>query len=98
MAVGKRPEMSILPIVPQLTICQQWPLIGLREFIVRIPTHYLPTMGQQNYFLLAQHYFKVVGPALAYHWHANPPFANIFHNLPTMAQLSVLLARFNDAM
>ena len=48
-------------------------------------------MGQQNYFLLDQQCFKAVGPALAHYWHANPPFANGFHNLPTMAQLSVLL-------
>ena len=52
-------------------------------------------MGQLNYFLLAQQCFKVVGPALAHYWHANPTFANGFHNLPTMAQLSVLLGLDN---
>ena len=49
------------------------------------------TVGQQNYFLLAQQCFKVVEPALAHYWHANPPYANDFHNLPMVAYLSVLL-------
>ena len=48
-------------------------------------------MGPLNYFLLAQECVKVVGPALAHYWHTNPPFTYGFHNLPTMAQLSVLL-------
>ena len=30
---------------------------------------------------------------LVHYWHVNPPFANAFHNLPTMAQLSVLLGK-----
>ena len=65
--------------------------LGLCKSIVRMPTHYPPTMAQQNYFLLVQRCFKVVGPPLAHYWHANPPFPNGFHKLPTMAQLSVLL-------
>ena len=51
-------------------------------------------MGQLNYFLLPHQCSKVVGPALAHYWHAHPPFANDFHNLSAMAQLSVLLGYF----
>ena len=51
--------------------------LGFRVFIVRIPTYYLPKMGQQNYFLLAQPCFKIVGPTLARYWHANPKFPTV---------------------
>ena len=68
---------------------QKW--LGLRKFIVRIPAYYLPTMAHQNYFLLVQRCFKIVGPPLAHYWHANLLFSNSFHNLTTMTQPSVLL-------
>ena len=48
-------------------------------------------MAQQNFFLLVKQYFKIAGPPLAHYWQANPLFPNGFHNLPAMAQLSMIL-------
>ena len=94
MTVGQLSEMSALPIrAPTKPFANIGFWLGLREFIVRIPTNYLPTMGKLNYFLLVQQCFKVVGPALTHYWHANPPFTNGFNNLPMMAQLSELLGQ-----
>ena len=56
--------------------------LGLRKFIFRIPTHYPPTMAQQNYFLLVQWGFKVFG----LHWLINGLPAHISQRFQQFAK------------
>ena len=78
-------------VLPKLTICQQWPPNGPPRNYDSY-TSLLPlTMVQQNYFLLDQQCFRIVGPPLVHYCHVNQPFPHGFHNLPTIAQLSLLV-------
>ena len=65
--VGYWSEMSALPIVPQLTICEQMPPIGPLRIYCPCVNLLPPNNGQQNYSLLVQQRFKIIEPSLVHY-------------------------------